>query len=583
MLEVFDAGVQAANHLESLLQQIQAVAAYPSEEVVRISWNDTVTIKRVLDASATSLLFPYARNPEEVHAAVAATRYPLQGVSDVSVTTRGTRFGCIRDCAQHAHEQICLMLEFETRESLEPFEANAEIGGVGGVCVGPADLHASMGLAGESASPAVVPLIEDALRGIRKDCKAPSILTGDEAHWRVAASKPASPSLRLARTSPYLPEVQINWHPGSRARTGGSRRPRMSRRRSGTGPTPLVDVARHAGVSTASVSRAINDRHPVSSALGERVARAARALDWVPGGAAKALASLQWRTVGAVIPSLGNPNFGKLVEALQRELARVHYTLELGFAESRTVELRTQHAREMVERGIDCLILVGEAQPTALIELPRSQGIPCLMAYTTGWNRDTACIGLDNHLAAAQITRHLLGLGHRLFGMGADTSDWNNRVEQRVAGVKVTPAKAGLTIKPQHLAQVDGARRFALGRLGLIETAAGRAHRPTAVICSNDYLAFGVMIKATSRGVAVPDPLSVTGFDDVDLSAHLVPALTTIRIPVDEMGEQTARYIVRVFEHGSAPLPAPLKAECVVRGSTASPTHQLRASVPTRP
>lgn len=312
------------------------------------------------------------------------------------------------------------------------------------------------------------------------------------------------------------------------------------------------------------------------------MARAARELDWVPNGAAKALASLQWRTVGAVIPSLGNPIFGKLVETLQRELARVNYTLVLGFAESRAVELRTQLGREMVERGIDCLILVGEAQPTALIELMRSQGIPCVMAYTTGRNPDNTCIGFDNHHAATQITRHLLDLGHRRFGMVADTSDWNDRIEQRVAGVKDALAQAGLGIKPHHLAQVDGARRVANGRIGLAQLLADPADRPTAVICSNDYLAFGVMIEARSRGVAVPDQLSVTGFDDIDLSAHLVPALTTIRIPADEMGEQIARYIVQVLERGSAPLPAPLETECVVRGSTAAPPRQPMASFPSR-
>lgn len=470
MGEFFDAGVQAPDDLASLLQRMQALAAYPSEAAVPIPWNDTVTIKRVLDAGARSLMFSYVRNLEEVRAAVAATRYPLQGVSDVSMTTRATRFGRIRDYPKHAHEQICLMLEFETRESLEPIEANAEIDSVEGIFIGPADLHASMGLAGESASPAVVPLIEDALRGIRKACKAPGILTSDEVRSRAATSKPDRPSLRLARTSQSLPEVRINGHPGSRPRMGGSRRPRMGKRRSGTGPTRLVDVARHASVSTASVSQAINDPHPVSPALGERVAHEARALDWVLNGAAKALASLQWRMVGAVTPLLRNPNF-----------------------------------------------------------------------------------------------------------------DWNDPIEQCVAGDKDAAAQAGLTIKPHHLAQVDGARRVAIGRLGLRQLLANPTNRPTAVICSNDYRAFGVMFAATSRGVTMSDPLSVTGVDDIDLSAHLVPALTTIRSPVDEMGEQTARYIVQVLEHGSAPLPAPLKTECVVRGSAASPTHQLRASVPTRP
>jgi 4-hydroxy-2-oxoheptanedioate aldolase len=169
------------NDLESLLQQMQAVAAYPSEAVVRVPWNDTVTIKRVLDAGARSLLIPYVQNPEEARAAVAATRYPPQGVRGVSMTTRATRFGRVRDYAKRAHEQICLMLQLETREALEHIEAIAAIDGVDGIFIGPGDLHASMGLVGETGNAAVVPLIEDALRRIRQAGKAPGILTADEA------------------------------------------------------------------------------------------------------------------------------------------------------------------------------------------------------------------------------------------------------------------------------------------------------------------------------------------------------------------------------------------------------------------
>lgn len=168
------------NDLESLLQQMQAAAAYPAEPVVRIPWNDTVTIKRVLDAGARSLLIPYVQNPDEARAAVAAMRYPPEGVRGVSLTTRATRFGRVSNYAKRAHEELCLLLQLETREALDHIEAIAAIDGVDGIFIGPGDLHASMGYAGETGNPAVVPLIEEALRRIRKAGKAPGILTGDE-------------------------------------------------------------------------------------------------------------------------------------------------------------------------------------------------------------------------------------------------------------------------------------------------------------------------------------------------------------------------------------------------------------------
>ena len=343
----------------------------------------------------------------------------------------------------------------------------------------------------------------------------------------------------------------------------------MSTRRPGATTVRLADVARFAGVSTASVSRAVNEPRLVSAELRSRVARATQALNWVPNGAAKALASLRSRTIGAVIPSLGNPNFGRLVESLQRELAQANYTLLLGCAESRAVDLRLQVGREMVARGVEGLVLVGEAQPAALVELLKRRGVPCVMAYTGGTDADNTCIGFDNHQAAMRITRHLLGLGHRRFGMVTDALAWNDRVAQRVDGVKDALAQAGLGIKPHHLVEVDGARRVASGRIGLTRLLSTPDDGPTAVVCSNDYLAFGVMIEAASRAIAVPDQLSVTGFDDIDLSAQLAPALTTIRIPAEEIGETIARYLVQVLESGSAPRPAVLETQCMVRGSTA--------------
>ena len=167
------------NDLESLLTQLQAAAAYPSTPIVRVPWNDMVTIKRVLDLGAQTLLIPYVQNPDEARAAVAAMRYPPAGVRGVAGTTRATRFGRVRDYAKRAHEELCLLVQLETREALAHVETIAAIGGIDGIFIGPADLHASMGYAGEVANPAVLPTIEDALRRIRRCGKAPGILVGD--------------------------------------------------------------------------------------------------------------------------------------------------------------------------------------------------------------------------------------------------------------------------------------------------------------------------------------------------------------------------------------------------------------------
>jgi 4-hydroxy-2-oxoheptanedioate aldolase len=174
------------NELDMVLAQLQAVAPYPTHPVVRVPWNDMVTIKRYLDIGAQSLLIPYVQNKEEAMSAVSYTRYPVNGLRGMGGTTRATRFGRVKGYAQRAHEEICVLVQIETQTGLDNLEEIAAVDGVDGVFIGPADLHASLGYAGETANPKVKPLIDDAIRRIRKSGKAPGILTGvepDAKHW----------------------------------------------------------------------------------------------------------------------------------------------------------------------------------------------------------------------------------------------------------------------------------------------------------------------------------------------------------------------------------------------------------------
>jgi 4-hydroxy-2-oxoheptanedioate aldolase len=172
--------------IENLLTQLQAAAPYASHPIVRIPWNDMVNTKRVLDIGAQSLLVPYVQTAEEARSAVASTRYPPAGVRGVAGTTRATRFGRVKEYAKRAHEEICVLVQVETQSALGNIEAICAVDGVDGVFIGPADLHASMGHAGETANAKVKPLIDDAIRRIVKAGKAPGILTPNEAdarHW----------------------------------------------------------------------------------------------------------------------------------------------------------------------------------------------------------------------------------------------------------------------------------------------------------------------------------------------------------------------------------------------------------------
>ncbi len=168
----------------TVLSQLQAAAPYPVTCIVRPAWNDKVLIKRYLDAGAQSLLIPYVQTEEEAAAAVAAIRFPLRGVRGVASVTRATRSGRIKDYAKRAEEELCLLVQIETRQGLDNLEKIARMDGIDGVFIGPADLAAGLGHLGDIAHAEVQSAIKDAIERIKACGKPAGILTPDEAQAR---------------------------------------------------------------------------------------------------------------------------------------------------------------------------------------------------------------------------------------------------------------------------------------------------------------------------------------------------------------------------------------------------------------
>jgi 4-hydroxy-2-oxoheptanedioate aldolase len=165
------------NEIPILVSQLQAMMRGTATPIVRPAWNDTVLIKRILDAGAPALLVPFVQNAEEARRAVAATRYPPAGVRGVSGSNRAARYGRIKDYLHKANDEICVLVQVETRSALDQLEAIAAVPGVDGVFVGPADLAASFGHTGNQLHPEVQAAIEDAARRLKKVGKAAGILT----------------------------------------------------------------------------------------------------------------------------------------------------------------------------------------------------------------------------------------------------------------------------------------------------------------------------------------------------------------------------------------------------------------------
>lgn len=163
----------------TVLPQLQAAAAYNVSAVVRPAANDPVLIKRMLDNGAQSLLVPYVQTVEEAKAAVAAVRYPPAGIRGVAGLTRASRFGRVPGYAQKAESEICLLVQVETQKSLDAIEDIAAVDGVDGIFIGPGDLSASLGYAGQLFHPKVVAAVEGAIGRVAAAGKPAGVLTYD--------------------------------------------------------------------------------------------------------------------------------------------------------------------------------------------------------------------------------------------------------------------------------------------------------------------------------------------------------------------------------------------------------------------
>ncbi|HEX9466203.1 MAG TPA: HpcH/HpaI aldolase/citrate lyase family protein [Alphaproteobacteria bacterium] len=168
------------NEIPDLLSQLQAVQRGTATPIVRAAWNDAVLFKRILDIGAQSLLVPFVQNPEEARRAVAATRYPPSGIRGTAGSSRASRYGRVKDYLKKANEEICLLVQVETRQALDQIEAIAKVDGIDGVFIGPSDLAASLGHIGDMQHPTVQKAIEEAVKRLKAVGKPAGILTPNE-------------------------------------------------------------------------------------------------------------------------------------------------------------------------------------------------------------------------------------------------------------------------------------------------------------------------------------------------------------------------------------------------------------------
>jgi LacI family transcriptional regulator len=329
------------------------------------------------------------------------------------------------------------------------------------------------------------------------------------------------------------------------------------------------DVARLAGVSTATVSRFLNSPQQVDAETQSLVRDAVTKLRYVPHGAARALRSARSHMVGAVVPSFDYALYARTTSAMQAVLDAKGYSMVLA-EHHYDLGAEVRITEQLIRRGVDAFVFVGLSHEPALLALLESYGRPYVLTWGVDPLRRQPSIGFDNRAATFAMTKHLIGLGHRRFGLLSARTAGNDRAMERGAGIRAALAEAGLALADecvQHGPIDLGAAASMMKKL----LALPAARRPTAVLGTNDIFAVGAMVACRAEGVRIPDEISITGCDNTDLGATQTPALTSIRTPIVEIGRAAAEEVVARLEGNAAMSHAALPFELMLRASTAPP------------
>lgn len=337
----------------------------------------------------------------------------------------------------------------------------------------------------------------------------------------------------------------------------------------------VADVALAAGVSGATVSRALNRTGPVSDRVRERIERAVIELGYVPNGAARALASQRTHVIGVIIPTLENTNFAITAEAAQQRLVKAGYNFLVASA-GYDPDRESKQIQSFLTHGVDGVILVGAQRDPDVVSALNSRGIPYVTTWTLA-DDDTPSVGFDNAEAARKLTGHLLDLGHRQIGVIAGLTQNNDRAAARLDGVRRALTERDLVLAREML--IERPYRIAEGQLALRSLMA-TSPRPTAVVCGNDQLAFGALIECGRLGLAVPQYVSIVGFDDLEFAGQIVPALTTVHVPAEEIGLRAAEYLLARISGHPAAITTEVPVSLIVRESSGPPRSATDTTTP---
>lgn len=310
-------------------------------------------------------------------------------------------------------------------------------------------------------------------------------------------------------------------------------------------PRPLItDIARQAGVSPATVSRAFNRPELLNAATLAHIRKTAERLGFRRNRLGSSLRSGSTKTLGLVLPTMANPVFAACFEGAESQARAAGYSVMLTTS-SYHAERELEAVRELIGHRVEGLLLtVGDPQRSETLDELDAGGMPYVLVYNESDRHPF--ISVDNAAAAADMMTHLAAQGHRRVAFVSGPLDASDRARSRLSGLRRRMRELDLPA-PEHLIM---AGHTAIENAQLQRLMTERL-RPTALFCSNDLLATAVIASLDVLGYRVPQDISVAGFDGTDFAGLLVPSLATVHQPSADIGREACQQLLCALQGGT--------------------------------
>ncbi|RON97323.1 LacI family transcriptional regulator [Pseudomonas fluorescens] len=301
----------------------------------------------------------------------------------------------------------------------------------------------------------------------------------------------------------------------------------------------IKDVAALAGISYTTVSHVVNNTRPVSQEVRLKVEAAIKSLDYVPSAVARSLKAKTTATIGLLVPNSLNPYFAELARGIEDYCERNGYCVILCNSDDNPEKQRS-YLRVLLEKRIDGLIVASAGGDSGLAQGLAGVKTPMVIVDRGLDGVDADLVRIDHEYGAYLATRHLLELGHRdiaTIGGPASTSV----AQMRLAGYCRALKEAGVEVRPERMLESDFTSTGGYSAAAMLL----EGNPPSAIFAGNDMIGIGVLRAAAERNVRVPSELSVIGFDDIQMSRYVYPALTTVGQSILQLGEMAAEVLLR--------------------------------------